>query len=129
MDSRPKEATKDRADQHNQDGGLRDICSGSQVWLFLDRVKEGYARKLVHMWHGPFRVIDKYEDHAERLDIAGTPYQVSPVVYVLKLKLIRLFPDRLMERLKVTEADRVDFDEDLLLEDIMWAIWQKTSSQ
>ena len=74
-------------------------------------------------------MIDKYEDHAERLDIAGTPYQVSPVVYVLKLKLIRLFPDRLMERLKVTEADRVDFDEDLLLEDIMWAIWQKTSSQ
>jgi hypothetical protein len=32
---------------------------GSRVWLYLHWVKEGYARKLAHMWHGPFRVVDR----------------------------------------------------------------------
>ena len=105
------------ADQHNQDSHLLDICSGSQVWLFLDRVKEGYAGKLAHMWHGPFRVIDKCGDHAVRLIIAGTPYKVFPVVHVSKLRLVRLFPYRPRERLRVNKADRVDFDEALLPED------------
>ena len=82
-----------------------------------DRVNEGYARKLAQMWHGPFRVIDKCGDHAVRLEIAGTPYQVFPVVHVSKLKLVRLFPDRPMEQLRISEADRVDFDEALLPED------------
>ena len=68
------------------------------------------------MWHGPFRVIDKLGDHDVRLKIARTPYQVFPVVHVSKLKLVRLFPDRPMERLRVSEADRVDFDEDVLPE-------------
>ena len=51
---RLKEAVQDRADQPNHDRDLLDICSGSQVWLYLDRVKEGYAHKLAHMWHEPF---------------------------------------------------------------------------
>ena len=86
MNSRLKEAIQDRADQHNQDRDLLDICSGSQAWIFLDRVKEGYARKLAHMWHGRFRLIDKCGDHAARLEIEGTPYQIFPVVYMSKLK-------------------------------------------
>ena len=81
---------------------------------FLDRVKEGYARKLAHMWHGRFQLIDKCGDHAARLEIEVTPYQVFLVVYMSKLKVVRLFPDRPMERLRVSEADRVDFDESLL---------------
>ncbi|OWY91081.1 LOW QUALITY PROTEIN: reverse transcriptase [Phytophthora megakarya] len=36
------------------------------VWLYLDRVKEGYARKLAHMWHGPFRVTELIGNHAAR---------------------------------------------------------------
>ena len=69
------------------------------------------------MWHGPFRVIDKCGDHAVGLKMAGTPYQVFPVVHVSKLKLVRLFMDRPRERLRVSEADRVYFDEALLPED------------
>ena len=70
------------------------------------------------MWHGPFRVIYKCEDHAVRSEIAGTPYQVFPVVHVSKLKLVRMFSDRTMERLRVSEADQVNFDEALSPEDI-----------
>ena len=47
----------------------------------------------------------------------GTPYQVYPVVNMSRLKLVRIFPDRSIERLRVNEADRVDLYEDLLPED------------
>ena len=67
MKSRLQEAIQDRADQPNKDRDLLYICSVSQVWLFMDRVKEGYARKLAHMWHGPFVVVDKCGDHSMRL--------------------------------------------------------------
>ena len=69
------------------------------------------------MWHGPFRVADKCGDHAVRLEIAGTPYRLFPVVHVSKLKPVRVFPERPANLLNVEEADRVDFDEALLPED------------
>ena len=94
MNNRLKDAIQDRADRNNADTEASDIVQGSQVWLYLDRVKEGYARKLAHMWHGPFRVADVCGDHAVRLEIAGTPYRLFPVVHVSKLKPVRLFPER-----------------------------------
>ena len=97
VNNRLKEAIQDRSDKHNQDRDVLDICSGWQVRLFLNLVKEGYACKLANMWHGPSRVINKCGDHAARLEIAGTPYQGFPVVHVSKLKLARMFPDRPME--------------------------------
>ena len=71
---------------------LPDICSGSQVWLFFDRMKEEHAQKLAHMMHRSFRVIDKCGNHAVRLKIEGTLYQLFPVVHMSKLKLVRLLP-------------------------------------
>ena len=99
---------KDRADRNNAD---------TELWLYLDRMKEGYARKLAHMWHGPFRVADVCGDHAVRLEIAGTPYRLFPVVHVSKLKQVKVFPDRPKNQLTLDEADRMDFDEALLPED------------
>jgi hypothetical protein len=90
---------------------------GSQVWLYLDRVKEGYARKLAHMWHGPFRVIEVMGEHTARLKTAGTEYRVFPVVHLPKLKPVRLFPDRPRLALTVDEAELFEFDEALLPED------------
>ncbi|OWY92487.1 reverse transcriptase, partial [Phytophthora megakarya] len=93
------------------------IEQGSQVWLYLDRVKEGFARKLAHMWHGPFRVIELIGDHAARVETSGTEYRIFPVVHLSKLKLVKAFPDRPTCTLLVDEEDRVDFDEALLPED------------
>jgi hypothetical protein len=36
------------------------------LWFYLDRGKDGYARNLAHMWHGPFREADEWNDHAVR---------------------------------------------------------------
>ncbi|POM59651.1 LOW QUALITY PROTEIN: hypothetical protein PHPALM_31584 [Phytophthora palmivora] len=81
------------------------------------RVKEGYARKLAHMWHGPFRVLELVEEHAVRLEIAGTEYRLFPVVHISKIKPVRQFPDRPQVRLTIQDQDRYDFDEALLPED------------
>ncbi|POM72152.1 LOW QUALITY PROTEIN: Reverse transcriptase [Phytophthora palmivora] len=59
VNQRLREAISDRADRadlHNQEIRPHQIEVGSRVWLYLDRVKEGYAKKLAHLWHGPFRI-------------------------------------------------------------------------
>ncbi|OWY91801.1 hypothetical protein PHMEG_00039475 [Phytophthora megakarya] len=112
-----KEAIADRADRNNEDAGSHQIECGSRVWFYLDRVKEGYARKLAHQWHGPFRVAEKINEFSVKVEIAGTWYQIFPVVHVSKLNLVKDFPDRPRVELTVDEADRLDFDDILLPED------------
>jgi hypothetical protein len=117
VNERLREAIRERADSHNEDLRPHAIEEGDQVWLYLDRVKEGYARKLAHQWHGPFRVAEMINGYAARLEIAGSEYHIFPVVHVSKLKLVRMFPDRPDVATTIGESDRVDFDEALLPED------------
>ncbi|GMG17473.1 unnamed protein product [Phytophthora fragariaefolia] len=88
-----------------------------QVWLYLDRVKEGYACKLAHMWHGPFRVTEVIDTYAVRLEITGTEYRQFPIVHRVKLKPVHNFPDRPDIPLVVEGQDRFDVDKALLPED------------
>ncbi|POM68575.1 LOW QUALITY PROTEIN: Reverse transcriptase [Phytophthora palmivora] len=117
VNERLRNAIQERADRHNEAVLPHKIEVGTQVWLYLDRVKEGYARKLAHMWHGPFRVLELVGERAVRLEIAGTEYRLFPVVHVSKIKPVRQFPDRPKTRLTIQDQDRYDFDEALLPED------------
>ena len=117
VNERLKVAIRGRADRQNEDQASLDSDRGSRVWLYLDRVKEGYAKKLAHMWHGPFRVADICGDHAVKLEIAGTPYRLFPIVHLSKLKKVKKFPERPKDQLTIDEAHRFDFDEALLPED------------
>ncbi|GMF48926.1 unnamed protein product [Phytophthora fragariaefolia] len=65
----------------------------------------------------PFRVAEIIDRHAARLEIAGSEYHIFPIVHVLKLKLVRHFPDRPEMLLVTAGSDRIDFDEALLPED------------
>ncbi|OWY92685.1 reverse transcriptase [Phytophthora megakarya] len=87
-----REAVDTRATRKNARATEHAIQRGSQVWLYLDRVKPGYARKLAHLWHGPFRVAEL-------------------------LKPVHEFPSRPELRLTVPAEERFDFDEELLPED------------
>ncbi|POM71370.1 LOW QUALITY PROTEIN: Reverse transcriptase [Phytophthora palmivora] len=99
----------ERLHRHNETVRPHEIEVGTQAWLYLDRVKEGYARKLAHMWH--------VDEHTVRLEIAGTEYRLFPVVHVSKIKPARQFPDRPHMRLTIQDQDRYDFDKALLPED------------
>ena len=68
-----------------------------------------YARKLVHMWHGTFRVSEICGDYTARLEIAGTSYRLFPVVHVFKFKRVVKFSDRLDSVLVVDRGHRVHF--------------------
>lgn len=45
----------------------------------LDRVREGFAKKLAHLWHGPFRVIEMPDPFVCRLEIPGSEYRIFPL--------------------------------------------------
>ena len=91
----------------------------SSLSIYRSREGGGYARKVAHLRHGPFRVIDKCVNHATRFEIVNTHFQVFPVMHVSKVKLIQMFPDLPMERRSVNEEGRVDFDKALLPGDSM----------
>ncbi|GMF51249.1 unnamed protein product [Phytophthora fragariaefolia] len=112
-----QEAVAERARRHNEGASQHSIEMASRVWLYLDRVKPGYARKLAHMWHGPSRVAERVNTFAVRLETARTPYQLFPVVHISKLKPVREFPTRPETRLTVPADGRFDFEEELLPED------------
>ncbi|KAE9278822.1 hypothetical protein PR003_g28407 [Phytophthora rubi] len=93
------------------------IETGSEVWLYLSRVKEGYFKKLAHQWHGPFRVAKKINEYTMKLQVNGTKYDMLPTVHVSKLKSVKEFPDRPQIALKEGEVDQPNFDEIWLPED------------
>ncbi|OWY98881.1 reverse transcriptase [Phytophthora megakarya] len=66
VNQRLREAIADRADTHNDLARPHPVESGSRVWLYLDRVREGYVKNLSHLWHGPFRVAEKIGEYAVR---------------------------------------------------------------
>ncbi|GMF16265.1 unnamed protein product [Phytophthora fragariaefolia] len=43
--------------------------AGDQVWLFMERVRPGLKKKLVHRWYGPFIVEKKMEGFAYELEL------------------------------------------------------------
>ncbi|OWZ21400.1 LOW QUALITY PROTEIN: reverse transcriptase [Phytophthora megakarya] len=86
VNQRLREAIADRADTHNDLVRPHPVEAGSRVWLYLDRVREGCAKKLAHLWHRSFRVAEKIGEYAVRLKIAGSTYSIFPVVHVLKIK-------------------------------------------
>ncbi|KAJ8531797.1 hypothetical protein ON010_g14165 [Phytophthora cinnamomi] len=117
VNTRLQEAIADRADRHNEEIQPHQIEVGSRVCLYLDRVKEGYAHKLAHLWNGPFRVVEKVGEYAMRIQTTGIDCRLFPVVHVSKLKPVRIFPDRPQIHLAEDVTDRFDFNEALLPED------------
>ena len=112
-------AMEDRRDtaNANERGDSGEIVPGARVWIYINQVKPGYARKLAHLWHGPFRVLERPADHLAKLELDGTGYRFFPLVHISRLKLWQEFEDRPAIELEVPDGERFDFDEALLPED------------
>ncbi|OWZ00184.1 hypothetical protein PHMEG_00028687 [Phytophthora megakarya] len=78
MNQRLREAIADLADTYHDLVRPHPAESGSRAWLCLDRVREGYAKKLVHLWHELFRLAEMIGEYAVKLDIARSTYSIFP---------------------------------------------------
>ncbi|GMF50366.1 unnamed protein product [Phytophthora fragariaefolia] len=119
------ETVAERARRQNEGASQHSIETVSEVWLNLDRLKPGYARKLAHMWHGSFRFSKPVNACAARPETAGTTYRLLPTIQISKLKHVQECPSRLATELAVTANERFDFDDELLLKDSWDAQEQK----
>ncbi|POM62244.1 hypothetical protein PHPALM_28619 [Phytophthora palmivora] len=100
-------------------------CSEEQTrkWRELsDRLKAGFEkgdavwfRNLAHLWHGPFRIEDVWDDFRVKLKVDDSGYRVNPWVHISRLKPRAIFPRRPKVEVEVEDDD--DFDASLLPED------------
>jgi len=91
---------------------------GDSVWLYIEKVKPGYSRKLAHLWHGPFRIKQRISDFIYELDLSeNAEYRFHPKIHISRLKLRSSNPQRPTIELVDSTLERFDFDEALLPED------------
>ncbi|OWZ14795.1 hypothetical protein PHMEG_00011664 [Phytophthora megakarya] len=86
----------------------------------MEREKLGLTKTLSHRWHEPFRMKKTVGKFVYELELPNrTEYGFYPVVHVSRLKAVEGFGARPRARLTpdVSEASRLDFDEELLPED------------
>ncbi|DAZ93615.1 TPA: hypothetical protein N0F65_003755 [Lagenidium giganteum] len=102
------ESANDRAKAKLTEREDGEFQAGDKVWLYYALVKEGMARKLAHLWHGPFVVECKVGVSAYKLQIEDADARFFPVVHVSRLKRFVC---------KVVRPTEQDFDEALLPED------------
>ncbi|KAH9073985.1 hypothetical protein Ae201684P_015885 [Aphanomyces euteiches] len=114
------QAEKRRAEAHNAQlppAVDERIKFGDLVWVYIDQVKAGVKKKLAHLWHGPFRVLDKKHDYASVFEIQGRlalrNNRFHAEVHDSRLKPQRVFQLRPTERMDGQPP--VDFDEGLYL--------------
>lgn len=49
--------------KNDQASSLLNFHLNDKVWLYVPIVKKGTSRKLIHPWHGPYRVAAKHSDY------------------------------------------------------------------
>ncbi|KAH9076241.1 hypothetical protein Ae201684P_012729 [Aphanomyces euteiches] len=114
-----KQAVEERARQHNE-GLPADVDTrirvGDAVWVYIDKVKPGVKLKLAHLWHGPFRVVNRLKNYASEVEVvslrSGKNHRFYTTIHDSRLKTRRLSPLRPTQLLEGIPP--VDFDEELL---------------
>jgi len=62
-----KQKMKEQHDEHAIDP---EFSIGERVWVYTPHVPKGLSKKLRHLWHGPYRIVE----------------QLSPVHFVLQIR-------------------------------------------
>ncbi|OWZ01335.1 hypothetical protein PHMEG_00027300 [Phytophthora megakarya] len=102
-----------RAEDHNRK--WKQLTDRLKEGFEVTRVHPGLTKKLAHLWHSPFRILEKGSDYRYRLQVEGTEYRFYPWVHVSRLKPRAKYPERPSEAMNIPEDD--DLDAALLRED------------
>ena len=83
---------------------------GERVWVFTPQLKKGLSRKLLHLWHGPFQIVQKFSPvHYHLLNQCN-----KPILTTVHANHMKLFYDR--EDRPIGQPLQ-DVEEDYLAED------------
>ncbi|OWZ15318.1 reverse transcriptase [Phytophthora megakarya] len=83
------------------------------------------AKRLVHLWHGPFRIDESHDDFKVKLKVPGTGYRVNPLVPMSRLKPRALFPKRDTTLLPKDSWEPVTAQGEYKVEEILDLKWIK----
>ena len=118
-----EELMRTRKDKQNADAHARtnkrtptEYGVGDQVWLYRNIVQQGTARKLTHLWHGPFTVTERVSEVTYRLEVQRGKDRIFPLVHISRLKPVISIWKRPSE-VADNVTGIVDFDDALLPED------------
>jgi len=90
---------------------------GEPVWVFFNLVKPGMTKKLAHLWHGPYHILEKVNEFAYKLNLGDAKARFYPIVHISRLKLFVSQTQRPIIDLAENAGELVDFDEELLPSD------------
>jgi hypothetical protein len=86
--------TKRRMKEDEDGQMVEEIKEGDLVWLYINKVKTGYKKKLAHLWHGPFRVKKRITSFSVELELPTEEvYRFYPRIHIARLKLKKSFPE------------------------------------
>ncbi|OWZ12146.1 reverse transcriptase [Phytophthora megakarya] len=91
---RPRSAAQTRKWKELSDRVKAGFEAGDSVWLYIPKVRTGLSRKLVHIWHGPFRIDEIHDDFRVKRDSwepdpAKDEYEVEAILDLRWIKRTR----------------------------------------
>ena len=113
------EAKEARKDKHNEN--LREtaidkiIHEGDRVWVYVPHVRKGYTKKLAHLWHGPYRVLEIIDDIKLKL-LTPKEARFHPEIHIGRVKKCMEEWERPTGTVDI-DLNEALFDEALLPED------------
>jgi hypothetical protein len=90
--ARHNDSRRMKTDEHGNEAE-ENIREGDWVWLYINKVKPRYKKKLAQLWHGPFRVKKRTSQFSVELELPSEDgYRFFPRVHISRVKPRRLFP-------------------------------------
>ena len=89
---------------------------GQRVWVYTSKTQKGLSKKLLHHWHGPFRIVQKISPVNFKLRNSANRLVAAPV-HVNRMKPFYDTNDRPIEPPSSISTDNFCLNKDEILED------------
>ena len=98
-------------DYHDQNATEPSFQPGDRVWVYTPQLKKGLAKKLLHLWHGPHRIIEELSPvHFRLMTCYNKP--TFNTVHANRMKLYYAREDRpIGAPLSDVEDDYLDYND------------------
>ena len=97
------------AAQKNRD--IPNFQIGNLLWLYTKQKKKGLSLKLMHLWHGPYRIIELTSPVNAKLQTMNSR-KMKQIVHVSRLRKY-ITPSRPTEEPQLMEDDNFDWEQEI----------------